>query len=98
MGEQAPMMGRCRLRVVKDVNGGHYRAQRPGSYGRAAGRIGQFDPDAVLGDRYRGYGRFIVIQRRTVYGPAFVSDQDVGVEDQAPAHGVASYGAPVADN
>jgi hypothetical protein len=80
MGEQTPMMGRFRLRVVKDVNGRRYRDQRPGSFGR----IGQFDPDAVLGDRYRGYGKFVVIQRRPVYGPAFVSDQDIGVEDQAP--------------
>jgi hypothetical protein len=50
MGEQAPMMGSRRLRVVKDVNGRRYRYQRPGSLGRPASRIGQFDPDAVLGD------------------------------------------------
>src|ERR1700686_2736579 len=29
MGEQAPMMGRCRLRVIEDVDGGRYRDQRP---------------------------------------------------------------------
>ena len=56
------MMGRCRLRVVKDVNGRRYRYQRPGPLGRPASRIGQFDPDTVLGDRYRGYGQLVVIQ------------------------------------
>jgi hypothetical protein len=39
MGEQAPIMGRCRLRVVKDVNGRGYRYQRPGSPGRPAARL-----------------------------------------------------------
>jgi hypothetical protein len=62
MGEQAPMMGRCRLRVVKDVDGGHYRDQRPGSFGSPGRCIGQFDPDAVLGDRYRSHSKFVVIQ------------------------------------
>jgi uncharacterized membrane protein len=47
MGEQAPMMGSRRLRVVKDVNGRRYRHQRPGPFGRPGSRIGQFDPDAV---------------------------------------------------
>ena len=61
LGEQAPMMGRCRLRVVKDVNGGRYRDQRPSAFGRPASRISQFDPDTVLGNRHRGYGKFVVI-------------------------------------
>ena len=52
MGEQAPMVSRCRLRVVKDIDGGHYRNERPGAFGWPAGRICQFDPHAVPGDRY----------------------------------------------
>ena len=48
VGEQAPVMGCCRLRVVKDVSGGRYRNERPGTFGRPAGRISQFDPDAVF--------------------------------------------------
>src|SRR5579859_2728247 len=87
MRQQAPIVGRRRLRIVKDINGGHYRDQRPGSFCGPAGRIGELDPDSVLGDRYRSYGKFIVIQRRPVDGPAFVSDQDVAVEDQASPHG-----------
>jgi hypothetical protein len=61
MGKQAPMMGRWRLRIVKDVNGGRYRHQRPSAFGCPASRISQFDPDTVLGNRYRGYGKFVVI-------------------------------------
>jgi hypothetical protein len=87
VGEQAPMMGCCRLRVVKDVDSRRYGYQCPGPFGRPASRIGQFDPDAVLGDRYRGDSKIVIIQRRAVHGPAFVSDQDVRVEDQASAHG-----------
>ena len=60
MGEQAPMVSRCRLRVVKDIDGGHYRNERPGAFGCPARRISQFDPHAVLGDRYRGDGQFVV--------------------------------------
>ncbi len=48
MGEQAPMMGRCRLRVVKDVNGGRYRDQCPSAFGCPASRISQFDPDTEV--------------------------------------------------
>jgi hypothetical protein len=61
MGEQAPMMGRCRLRVIEDVDGGSYRDQRPSPFGCPDGHISQFDPDAVLGNRHRGYGKFVVI-------------------------------------
>src|SRR5690349_9341166 len=73
VGEQAAMMGCCRLRVLKDVNGRRYGCQRPGPLGRPASHIGQFDPDTVLGDRYRGDSELVVIQRRAVHGPAFVS-------------------------
>src|SRR6202167_5357722 len=87
MGEQASVVSRGRLRVVKDIDGGRYRHQRPGAFGGPVGRIRHLDPDAVLGDRYRGDRKFIVVQRRAVYGAAFVGDQDIGVEDQASAHG-----------
>jgi hypothetical protein len=72
VGEQAPMMGCRHLRVVKDVDSRRYGYQRPGPFGRPASRIGQFDPDTVLGDRYRGDSKLVVIQRRAVDGPAFV--------------------------
>ena len=55
------MMGRGRLCVVKDVNGGRYGDQRPSTFRCPASRISQFDPDTVLGNRYRGYGKFVVI-------------------------------------
>ena len=61
MGEQAPVMGRRRLRVVKDVNGGRYRDQRASAFGCPASRISQLDTETVLGNRYRGYGKFVVI-------------------------------------
>src|SRR6266542_4890211 len=87
MGEQASVVSRGRLRVVKDVDGGCYRHERSGAFGCSVGRIRHLDADAVLGDRYRGNRKFVVIQRRAVHGSAFVGDQDVGVEDQASAHG-----------
>ena len=62
VGKQTPMMGCCPLRVVQDINGRRYRDQRPGTFSGPAGCIGQFDPDAVLGDRYRGDGKFVVVQ------------------------------------
>ena len=43
-------------RVVEDVNGRGDRYQRPGSFGRRAGRIGQFDPDEGVWCRGSGVG------------------------------------------
>ena len=62
MGEQAPVVSRGRLRVVKDIDGGCYRHECPGAFGCPVGRIRHLDADAVLGDRYRGDGKFVVIQ------------------------------------
>ena len=62
MGEQASVVGRGRLRVVKDIDGGCYRYECPGAFGCSVGRICHLDADAVLGDRYRGDGKFVVIQ------------------------------------
>ena len=62
MGEQASVVGRGRLGVVKDIDGGCYRHESPGAFGCSVGRIRHLDADAVLGDRYRGDGKFIVIQ------------------------------------
>ena len=62
MGEQASAVGRGRLRVVKDIDGGCYRHGCPGAFGCSVGRIGHLDADAVPGDRYRGDGKFVVIQ------------------------------------
>ena len=53
VGKQAPMVSRCRLRVVKDIDGGCYRHECPGAFGCSAGRIRHLDPNAVLGNRYR---------------------------------------------
>ena len=62
MGEQASVVSRGRLRVVKDIDGGCYRHECPGAFGCPAGRIRHLNADAVLGDRYRGDGKFVVIQ------------------------------------
>ncbi len=58
MGKQASVVSRGRLRVVKDIDGGCYRHECPGAFGR----IRHLNADAVLGDSYRGDGKFIVIQ------------------------------------
>lgn len=62
MGEQASVVGRGRLRVVKDIDGGRYRHECPGAFGSSVSRIRHLNADAVLGDRYRGDGKFVVIQ------------------------------------
>jgi hypothetical protein len=54
MGEQASVVGRGRLRVVKDIDGGCYRHECPGAFGSSVSRIRHLNADAVLGDRYRG--------------------------------------------
>ena len=62
MGKQASVVGRGRLGVVEDIDGGCYRHECPGAFGCPVGRICHLDADAVLGDRYRGDGKFVVIQ------------------------------------
>ena len=62
MGEQASVVSRGPLRVVKDIDGGRYRHECPGAFGCSVGRTRHLNADAVLGDRYRGDGKFIVIQ------------------------------------
>ena len=62
MGEQASMVSRGPLRVVKDIDGRCYRRECPGAFGCSVGHIGHLNADAVLGDRYRGDGKFILIQ------------------------------------
>jgi hypothetical protein len=62
MGKQASVVGRGRLGVVEDIDGGCYRHECPGAFGCPVGPISHFDADAVLGDRYRGDGKFVVIQ------------------------------------
>ncbi len=85
--EQAAMVGRRGLRVVKDFDGGRDGGQRPGAIGRPRRGISHLDSDAVLGDRDGRDRQLVLIQSRAVDGSALVSDQDVGVEDQASAHG-----------
>ena len=62
MGEQAPVVSRGRLRVVKDIDGGCYRHECLGAFGCPVDRIRHLSADAVLGDRYRGDSKFVVIQ------------------------------------
>ena len=44
MGEQAPVVSRGRLRVVKDIDGGCYRHKRPRTFGCPVRRIRHFYP------------------------------------------------------
>jgi hypothetical protein len=62
MGEEASVVSRGPLRVIKDIDGRCYRHECHGAFGCSVGRIGHLNADAVLGDRYRGDGKFIVIQ------------------------------------
>jgi hypothetical protein len=68
MGEQAPVVSRGRLRVVKDIDGGCYRHECPGAFGCPVGRIRHLDAGAVLGGRYRTCRCRSVRPRRAVCG------------------------------
>src|ERR1019366_3953528 len=69
------------------------RGAGPAYLGEQAPMVSRcLDPGAVSGDRYRGDGQLVVIERRAVDGSAFVGDQDAGDENQAPAHGSCTSG------
>jgi hypothetical protein len=52
----------CGLGVLQYVDNRHDGGECLGSFGCAFGRVRQFDPDAVLGDRHGCYGEFVVIE------------------------------------
>ena len=87
IGKQAPMVSRCRLRVVKDIDGGHYRNERPSAFGCPAWPY--LPVRSPRGTRRPIPRRWPVHHRPATSGPWFrlVGDQDVGIEGQASATG-----------
>jgi hypothetical protein len=70
---------------------GSSRCAGSGPIGRPYRRVGQLDPDPVLGDRDGGHRELVLIEGCSIDVATFVLDQYVRIQDRAPSHGSRSW-------
>jgi hypothetical protein len=87
VGDQAGVVGDRGLGVVEHLDHGGDGGERPGAVGGPFRGVRKLDADLVFGNGHCRYGQFVIVERGAVDGPALVGDEDIGVEDQASAHG-----------
>jgi hypothetical protein len=73
--------------VLEHVDFGQSDIQPSRPCRRAFDSACRFYPNVILSDRYRRYGKLVRPEGGAIDAAAFAGDEDIGIQNQAPAHG-----------